>query len=366
MADVFDYLAWRGDLHFSQSPFNDVDSLILCCLAYFPYDGIVSSGADMCTVRQAADRATELYADDEPRWAAAFMAEQDRRCFDLLARSPRFAGLRLSHFVNDVDVDAQKQFAAVTVTMEDGSHYIAFRGTDANLVSWKEDLNMIYLDAIPSQMEAVYYLDRVAKDLPGPLQLGGHSKGGNLAIFSACFCPAAIQVRITKITTLDSPGMAPAVLDDPRYQDIRPKIQAFVPQSSVVGMLLQQGHDYKVVHSLQKGLFQHDPYSWDVRRNGFVYVRQVTKRSVLFGSTIQQWLDGMTPDQRKVFVDALYDALLAAGITTVNNLAAGGGKVMRTVLQSSKNLDDETRRQVREAFLALITISRRNRQALLQ
>ena len=41
MANLMDYLDWRGDLTFEQAPFNEVDNLILAQLVYVEFEGIV-------------------------------------------------------------------------------------------------------------------------------------------------------------------------------------------------------------------------------------------------------------------------------------------------------------------------------------
>ena len=41
MANLMDYLDWRGDLTLEISPFNEVDALILAELSFVDFDGIV-------------------------------------------------------------------------------------------------------------------------------------------------------------------------------------------------------------------------------------------------------------------------------------------------------------------------------------
>ena len=41
MANLLDYLDWRGDLPLSRDPFNEVDNLILAELSFVDFGGIV-------------------------------------------------------------------------------------------------------------------------------------------------------------------------------------------------------------------------------------------------------------------------------------------------------------------------------------
>ena len=41
MGTLFDYVNWRGDLTFSEAPFNEVDNLIFSLLSYLNFSGIV-------------------------------------------------------------------------------------------------------------------------------------------------------------------------------------------------------------------------------------------------------------------------------------------------------------------------------------
>ena len=143
MANLFDYLIWRGDLTLSQSPFNDVDSLILSTFSYVFFDGIVPEST-IETISLAEACATFFSRPKEIRKVRD--AEEDERLLEALSGSRRFSQIQLCGYVNKLDIAAEKQFSAMTMLLEDGTVFVAYRGTDHSLVGWKEDFNMSFLD----------------------------------------------------------------------------------------------------------------------------------------------------------------------------------------------------------------------------
>ncbi len=79
--------------------------------------------------------------------------------------------------------------------------------------------------------------------------MGGHSKGGNIAVYSAMECDSSIQSRIIKIYSHDGPGFKEDILKGGKYELIKDKIYKILPQSSIVGMLLHHQEDYVVVET---------------------------------------------------------------------------------------------------------------------
>jgi hypothetical protein len=271
MANIFDYFLWRGDLSFDQSPFNPVDNIILSQLAYLPLDGIVP-GPDAyvgVTIGQTAALFAEKLAANTLQYPLIF--KDDPVFMDVISRADRFKNCELHSYVSYMDIVEEKQFSALCVNLG-ACTFIAFRGTDASLVGWKEDFNMSFSTVIPAQREAVSYLEREAKKLGGSLLTGGHSKGGNLAIYAASSCAREIQDRITAVYSNDAPGFHRSFIESDGFLKMRQRIHSFVPQSSVIGMLFEHGNDYAVVKSAQTGIFQHDLYSWDITHNDMVRI----------------------------------------------------------------------------------------------
>ena len=360
MANVFDYLAWRGDLSFEQSGFNDVDNLVLSLVSYIPFDGAIPEEPGRgVALREAAKRFLERRDAGE-----VVRVRRDLEFLLAVMDCPRYKDTRLSAYASQIDNDAEKQFAAFAAEIGPGLWYVAFRGTDNTLVGWKEDFNMSFLSPVPSQEEACRYLERVAPGLPGELLLGGHSKGGNLAVYAASYCSPEIQRRIKMVYNNDGPGFGAGVLESDGHQAVEERIRTFVPQTSVVGMLLEHEERYVVVHSTQAGFLQHDPYSWEVLGTQPVFLGEVSAECRFFDRTIKDWVVGMDEKQRQQFVDLLFDILSATDAQTLPELTANWYKNARAMLKSLLNLDDEMRSMLGRTLSLLLKSAKKNMREL--
>lgn len=342
MADIFEYLRWRGDLTLEKTPFNEVDGVILARFSYLPLD-LVQPG----TLGQVCDGLLAL-----PEIEQKVLLPDDHRLVKALAQSERYRLMKVFGFSQRVDASSQIQFAAVTIELEKGLNYVVFRGTDNTLVGWKEDFNMCF-GPVPSQKLAVEYLNRIGKTLCGKMLVGGHSKGGNLAMYASAFCAQDIQDEIESVYNFDGPGFHDDVLQKEAYRRICNRVKTFVPQSSVVGMMLWHEGTFSIVHSGQTGLLQHDVYSWEMERNCFSYVQAVTSSSRFVDATLKHWLAEVSPQQRERFVDAVYTALLETNAKTVREMSEnkfGNGKIL---LRGLKKLEEEDRKAVIQALRAL-------------
>lgn len=314
MGNLFDYLSWRGDLTFEQVPFGPVDALILSTLSYIRFDGLVPGGPESPVL---LGRAAEDFLALPPSRRGRCRCEDDQTLLRALANAPRFSRLGLCCYADRFVPKEETQFSALSVLLEDGSAYLAFRGTDGTLVGWKEDFNLSFLDVVPAQLEAAEYVQDFAGRFSGPLRLGGHSKGGNLAVAGAALAGMKVRDRIRSVWSFDGPGLSGYLLARPGYQELLTRIRSFVPKSSVVGLLLAHEEPHTVVDSDQEGLFQHDPYSWQVLGPDFVCLEEVTPGSRLIDRTLKSWLAGLTNQQRETVVDTLYELLSSGDARTV-------------------------------------------------
>ena len=354
MANMFDYLTWRGDLTLSQSPFQDVDSLILSTLAYVFFDGIVpESGEETITIAQAS----ELYFA-RPQTAWRSRVEQDLELLAYLAESERFSKMELCGYVNRLDFAAEKQFSALTIQTGDDMAFVAYRGTDSSSVGWKEDFNMSFMDTVPAQQDAGIYLCQAAEHFGGKLRVGGHSKGGNLAVFAAAMCPKDVQERIVAVYNHDGPGFREGMLQREGYRAILPRVQTFVPRSSVIGMLLEHEEEYTVIQSSQKGIMQHDPYSWEIIGKDFVRLEALSEESRLLDKTVKAWLNGLPEEQREKFVDTVYEGISVLPMDEFGEIQISPKGALQA-LRAWGDEDVETKKLIGDSLKLLIQAARK-------
>lgn len=308
MTNILDYIKWRGDLPFSRDPLNGVDALVFAALAYIHFDGRVSG--EPYRPISFRDVAEDFFAREPAE--RRVRVKNDEELLALAAASVRFGQTSLAMYRDNLIPEQETQFAAMTFFLDDGTMMLAFRGTDATLVGWKEDFNMTFQQTIPAQRLALQYTREVAAQFDNPMRLTGHSKGGNLAVFAAARSSPTVQGRILDVYNNDGPGFTKYLMGDPGYLAVVPKIHTYIPQSSVIGMLLEHEEDYSVIHSSQVSIWQHEPYSWTVQGKYFTHVEEITGESRFLDATIKTWFASMTNQERNQFVDVMY-ALLSTG-----------------------------------------------------
>ena len=343
MADMFDYLKWRGDLPFSQVPPNNVDALVFSALAYVQYDGIITEDkAQQMTLRETAQI---LFS--KPDAATRCRVPNDLELLKAAAETDRFGQVGLCAYQDILNPAEETQFAAISFLLSDGTAFLAFRGTDSTLVGWKEDFNMTFQESIPAQRLAKEYVQRFASVTKAPLRLGGHSKGGNLAVYAGAKCGEALQERILEVFNHDGPGFTEAMMEDPGYLRIVPRVKTLVPQSSIFGMLLERQEAYTVIRSNQLGIMQHDPYSWEVMGNNFILLEELTANSKFLDRTFRTWLAGLTPQERSAFFDSVFEVVMTENTSNAKDLLKP-----QAMLQVVRNLQsDEERRSVISSVL---------------
>lgn len=352
MKNIIDYVAKYGDLSFEEKPLNKVDALIFSQFAYFklgsfvPFDG---SYDNSISIEEMAgrDNVSELFSDE--RYAA-----NNSQLFHAMASSKRFASVRLSNFIDLVSNKWEMQFSAVTFYLSPGATHVVFRGTDESIVGWKEDFNMTFMTPIPAQVKAVDYLHYAAERIRGDFSVGGHSKGGNLAVYSVMKCSKYVRDRVTVIYSHDGPGFTKETLADADFDAIADRILKFVPRSSIVGMLLQSHEKYRVVEAGSVGILQHDPFNWVVGDDDFVYRDDVAGRYVISDEAVNEWASRAGADEMKVFVDKVYSVFVEAGVSDVNDLKSNAGTIMAKARSVMGSLDEEDRRRIKAVLSVFI------------
>ena len=354
MANILDYLDWRGDLTLSERPFNEVDNLILAEICYLDFSGFAPDGFAVQTVT-LQEAAAAYFAANPTTDMGVLVPDQIPVLVERAAKTARFGDIRLLGYVNRIDEETQTQFSAMTLLLPDGSAYVAFRGTDDTIVGWKEDFNMAFTPEIPAQKYACAYLQEAARALPfRPLRVGGHSKGGNLAVYAAVFCGQPVQKQISAVYNNDGPGFYASLLSLPEHRAVSQKITTILPESSVVGMLLAHEERYQVVRSTQIGLMQHDGFSWQVKGERFEHLTELAEGGKIMDQTLKSFLQALTEPQRVQFVDTLFAILTCTDASTLTDLKEGGLKTASAMVKALQSLDKPTRKALSDTLRLLL------------
>ena len=351
MGNVIDYLIQYGDQAFAERAFCDVDVLILAQLSYFDFGSAVPTIAQhkKSVTLEEIDRTADLSAVFADKW----YGENNRKLWNALLAGRRFRTMRCNYYRERMEEEQEAQFGAVTFFPEGCEPVVAFRGTDDSVVGWKEDFNMSFLSPVPSQKDAVRYIDTTVQRSEGKLILGGHSKGGNLAVYASVFARPSVKKRIITVYNNDGPGFDSDFVKHPDYLAILPKIKSIVPYGSVVGMLLNHDGDYEVVKSSQSGLMQHDSMSWQVIGPDFETEQELSPKSKRLNAALSAWIDGLTREQRAEFVDTLFSLVTASGAKNLSEISTARFKNINAVLKSFRELDKSERAMILKIFASL-------------
>lgn len=351
MADLFDYLAWRGDVTLTADPLNEVDNLILTELAYADFSGIVTPEGGSVSLEDACRLFFEKHPEEKVREDKTFMGKAPLLMKAMLS-GPRFSGARLRRYIDEIDREKDLQLSAVTYLLPDGSAYVAFRGTDNTLVGWKEDFNFSFLSQTEGQTRAARYLNEVAAAVPGPLRVGGHSKGGNLAVYAAAFCEEKVQERIMAVYSNDGPGFRQEILETEGYARILPRIVSIIPDTSVIGLLLASKSCHRVVKSSAFGIMQHDGFTWQVRRNRFEGA-SLSAAGRAVHEALGGWLEQMDDEERRHFTDTVFSLFEATGKDTFSGIGDQKWKSAEAILAYAAGIPRERQQEVLSALAKL-------------
>lgn len=357
MATMFDYMDWRGDLSFTQAPLNEVDNLIFSEMSYVDFSGIVGDlqSEETITLRKAAARYFKEHSmekvDKDSILGRASMVLLK------MSKTKRFGNVKLLYYVDHIDQEMEEQFSAITIGLPNHHYFIAYRGTDDTLIGWKEDFNMSYMHTIPSQIAAKGYAQWVmdAKE-EAHFYIGGHSKGGNLAIYGAMNCSISEQNRIIRVFNNDGPGFKKEVIEGEDYRKIIGRVRTIVPETSIVGMLLFHEEEFTIVRSNRAGATQHDATSWEVLGTSFIHLENVSTMSKRLDYAIHMWSKDISDEKKKQAIDAFFEVLQAQSQTTTA-IKKEPLKNMIAMAKSMQQLDPEIRKNLIKTINALAKTS---------
>jgi len=355
MSNIIDYIKWRGDISIKQDKFNEIDSLILSRFSYFPFDTLIKEN-EVLTIKELSERFKKEDVNN-----LNILWPDDVYLFPTMGESKRFGEMKATKFVNKISQEQEKQFSAITVILPDNTIYIAFRGTDNTLVGWKEDFNMSFKSHLAAQKDAVKYLEDIAKIYTkSKIRIGGHSKGGNLAMYASVFASDKVKNRIISVYNNDGPGFGDDITQTAEYRQGVGKIHTYIPQDSVFGRLLNHEEKYTVVNSKQKGLMEHDVYSWQLEGKNFTVLKEVTDGSIFVDKAITDWLEKIDVEQREKVIDIIFDVINKTQAKTFAEIKLSWLENSKIIIESYREIDKENRKMITATLAELLRIVKDN------
>lgn len=338
MRNIIEYVKKDGGVDFNERPFSAVDALVLCQLSYLKFDNLVPGILNTRISLPELDAMPEK----ENLFSDFHHAKDNRALYEALLESTRFGKLQMSHYVNYIRPERDVQFAAITFFLPGIFPFVAFRGTDENMVGWEEDFRLALNKPIGGQKLSTGYLHEVTGCFHGPFYIGGHSKGGNLSLYAAMNCTHHIQNRIAKVFSFDGPGFRPEFLMEYHYDNISDRVINVIPKSSIVGMLFNTTGKRLVVEALSVGVFQHDPYRWTVKKGRFVE-KELSEQHITFIGTLNEWIYSLDEEHLNRVVHLFCEALQATKAKTTLEFSQDFIKYFMNLLKAGKDIDPGTK-----------------------
>ncbi|MCQ2510122.1 MAG: DUF2974 domain-containing protein [Lachnospiraceae bacterium] len=356
---------------FDEEPFNEVDSLIFSWLTYLhipeeilpkcplydpeTHENSIFTDTDSCLIRDFV-RAEYLPEMLTEIWSP----EETAELLYALALSPRFEMIRLCFRREELAHKIGKQFSAMTFQIAPGLTYIAFKGTDKTLTGWEENFRLCLKDPVPSQTLAAEYLSSVGEIFRGTLLVGGHSKGGNLAVFASANCLPEVQDRIQLIFTHDGPGFLKEDLEKEGFKRIQPRIRKTAPQFSIFGMLMRQETEPKIIYSYEHGIMQHNATSWKTEGYGFSEYRYPSPVSQTIKNKLNNWIESLTYQEKELFIDTVFNILEETGLDRFGDFKTNTTEILPVVIREFMKLSPSMQGFLFDLLKQLILASDQN------
>ena len=348
--NIIDYLKWRGDLSLKASPFNEVDNLIISQMAYTGFDEYFKL-KDSYTISELSDLFFNDHTDEEIMASKSFVKLAPFVLREM-ANSIRFKDCLVHDFVSTIDEKTFEQFCCFQVDLSDHTTYVAFRGTDDTIVGWHEDFCMSF-EIVPAQVAAKEYIQRLSPYRK--YRIGGHSKGGALALYAGLNAPRKGK-NIINIYSNDGPGLNRKYLSQDEldaYENIKGKIIKIVPEFDFFGVLFSKDYITKVVKSDAVMLLQHSAMSWLVEGTKFLETT-LSEESKMIEVNYREFLDNANEEECKAFTEEMFDVLRDAGVDTVSEFIEGGLPLFVKTLYDISNMNKKSKAFAKSIFDAFI------------
>ncbi len=347
MANIIDYLDWRGDISLTKDfPFNEVDSMIMARFSYLVFDKIKMREKE--TIKDIASKMKDIPNDK-------FLWNGDKELISNLGFSLRFKNLIVTDYIKVNNRSQEKQFGAITIHLSDEEMYVSFIGTDATIYGWKEDFNMGFMEHVPCQIMGREYLDNIAIKYPNKkIRIGGHSKGGNVAIYSAITIDKKIQDRIIKVYNYDGPGFNKDIINKYETNNIIKKIETYIPQDSIIGRVLYHKEKTTIVLSLEKGILEHDIFTWQILKNDLVRLARNTETSEMINKTLIEWVETTTNEQREILIDAIFELFYSTDANSFGEIKDNLMKNIPKIMKKYSSIKEEDKKVVTDMLGRII------------
>lgn len=348
--NIIDYIKWRGDLTMDIVPFNHLDALLFSQLSMLRLDEVLIKEGEQISlsIKKAVKLFKELNIEDKYD-LGLILPKEIIEAFYMMGESPRYKNLILDNYVNNICSSEQTQFSALTIDLGYNTRVVSFSGTDDTLIGWKENFNMLFVSTTAGQSSSCDYLSKVSRRWRH-IYVCGHSKGANLALYSTLHVNSHVQKKIEKTIGFDGPGLIEDINEIDDFEKNIKKVVFYVPDTTIIGALFDHYEEIKIVKSTEKGLYQHDLFSWEVLGNEFVYVDERTEESLHIEQKIKKMISEIDEATRLRLVNEGYKILSSDTADTLTKLYGEKIRIIKDYLSS----DQSVQKAYRKIFLEIL------------
>ena len=342
------YIKKFGKYTFEQRPLGPVDFLILAELSMLSFDSIVNENGSVILKDLDPENIPPVVVEDSPD--RRFNARQLKE----MILSERFKNLEVKNIKRIFSEENVNQFYAITIVFPDGDFYISYRATDISLIGWKEDFLIAQQDTFLAQEQALEYLKEALKQESGRFYVGGHSKGGNMALYSAFHLSEEEAKRLIQAQSFDGPGMRKSIRQLPAYPYVIDKMIKYRTYNNVIGSLYNQFERYKVVHSTGLLFGGHDVYYWQINpiTGDFLYAKDISAPAKKYSQRFMIWLETLPIEDRKLATDTLFKVF--NDCKDVYDLPKKAPKDLLMIKKSLKEYPEEDQKKLKLIFKTLL------------
>lgn len=347
MNNIDTYLEYYGNQSFNTHPFNDIDNIIFTTFAYLP---IKINFEESKTVKQIID----LIKDSKILGRSAKNAV---KLLNQIENLNRYKEIKFRNYISVVNENTQ--FCAITITF-DSSCYVAFKGTDNTLIGWKENFELLYTYPTNAQLLASNYLNQTIKNTDEIIYVGGHSKGGNLAMASVMETTPKIYRKIKQIYNNDGPGFLKEQFLSANFQKIKPKLKNIIPEESMVGILLYNDN-YQVVKSSAQAIAGHFPSTWQCF-GSFLVKSSLSNPNRKIEEKVRTYIESTTLENRKKVIEEFFDILAESGIKEFKELKDLKPSEINDMISKIKNIDEQSKEMIMLTGKIFLGMNQKNKE----
>jgi hypothetical protein len=346
---IIDYATTKKNSFTSFLPI-ETDYAIFSFLSYFNYGVYLPLFGDSCNPHDYP----LLQEGVDPLLKRVAYKDKDLFLVNAIRRNPRYQEVIVEYHESKFDHEKKEQFSATSFFIPSLNRIvIAYRGTDSSLVGWREDFDMSFLCPIPAQQDAIDYLNTVSRLSDASIVLTGHSKGGNLACYSYLMASESLRSRILSVYSFDGPGLNDAIKGSEliNHDD---KVFHYIPYESIIGGIYGSPSHKIVISSKAHLLDQHLLYNWRVAPSGlFLKEARMSPFYERMEEYFNVWVKEISPEDRKLLVDSIYDLTLSSDIPNAVLLAKKKASSLKRIYDEYKKLDEEKKKQLSGLFTSL-------------